>query len=424
MHRSVRAHAAFFLLLPIAACRGKEAPTAASSPSAAASVTSAASAAASAPGAGREAWVDLLHATRATIAVSSNVDNPRDYPDHLVDGDEKTAWNGRTGDLTKGYIRFHVPEDAHVAQLELSAGFNKIGKDGDLFTMNHRIQKVRVLHEGKVVREQALDVAIRTPQAIPIDGPGGTYEIQIVETAPGSKAAWKELCVSELRVLGVPGATRLDKPAKPIVTVGMLPHEYEKLSAKATAAAGVLGRTFPNVQAFCQAWDKVMDPILNARRAAGDLVIPDGHACRAKGPLVKNFQGNDEIRAVTKVLIFQENWSEERLAIETASGVVVPDGKPIDTEPFNDPGCFGANVVTIASATATGKSLEVRLTDAWKNDRTYVDDDGKVTIDSHQDDVATLALTCAPGGDRIACTRKELSRTCHVEADTVPCSSF
>ena len=30
--------------------------------------------------------VDLLHTVDATVAVSSKVDNPRDFPEHLVDG--------------------------------------------------------------------------------------------------------------------------------------------------------------------------------------------------------------------------------------------------------------------------------------------------------------------------------------------------
>src|SRR5689334_7769770 len=50
------------------------------------------------------AVVDLLHHTAAAIAVSSNVDNPHDFPEHLVDGKRDTAWNGRTGDLVGAWI--------------------------------------------------------------------------------------------------------------------------------------------------------------------------------------------------------------------------------------------------------------------------------------------------------------------------------
>src|SRR5262249_51518785 len=47
--------------------------------------------------------VDLLLETEVKITVSSRVDNPRDYPEHLVDGRPETAWNGKTGDLN-GWI--------------------------------------------------------------------------------------------------------------------------------------------------------------------------------------------------------------------------------------------------------------------------------------------------------------------------------
>src|SRR5687768_17555026 len=52
--------------------------------------------------------VDLLHWTPAAVSVSSNVQNPRDYPHHLVDNKPETAWNGKTGDLN-ATISFRVP---------------------------------------------------------------------------------------------------------------------------------------------------------------------------------------------------------------------------------------------------------------------------------------------------------------------------
>src|SRR5687767_2662524 len=43
---------------------------------------------------------NLLVTTAAEVTVSSRVDNPRDFPEHLVDGKHETAWNGKTGDLS------------------------------------------------------------------------------------------------------------------------------------------------------------------------------------------------------------------------------------------------------------------------------------------------------------------------------------
>ncbi len=50
------------------------------------------------------AWDDLLHTTDARLAVSSKVDNPHDFPEHIADGRLETAWNGKTNDLVGGWL--------------------------------------------------------------------------------------------------------------------------------------------------------------------------------------------------------------------------------------------------------------------------------------------------------------------------------
>ncbi len=126
--------------------------------------------------------VDLLHTVDCTVAVSSKVDNPRDSPEHLVDGKNETAWNGRTGDL-RGSISFRVPKGARVLRVEITAGFDKVNAEGDLFTMNHRITKVRLEREGKLVKEASLDPTRRDLQPIDVDEAGGDF------TRSGSRAA-------------------------------------------------------------------------------------------------------------------------------------------------------------------------------------------------------------------------------------------
>ena len=207
--------------------------------------------------------VDLLQATESDVAVSSNVDNPKDFPEHLVDGKPETAWNGKTGDL-HGWISFRVPDDARVSKILLTAGFDKKNADGDLFTMNHRIKKIRVTRNGEVVLEQALDIERRTLQPMTIEKPGGTYRIEVLETEPGSKKEWKELCVSELRVLGSVGKTGVKKtPHIPDVRVGALRGVHIDAQNRTVAS---LSLGFAKPEEFCKAFRTHYEPINRARK--------------------------------------------------------------------------------------------------------------------------------------------------------------
>lgn len=150
---------------------------------------------------------NLLAVVPSSVAVSSTVVNPRDFPEHLLDGDPGTAWNSRTGDL-RGFVAFRVPKDAHVERIEITAGYDRRRPDLDLFTANHRITRVAVSRDGAKILEAALDPEQRGLQPIAVNGPGGDYRIDVLETLPGSKAAWKELVVSELKVVGTPGKER------------------------------------------------------------------------------------------------------------------------------------------------------------------------------------------------------------------------
>jgi len=64
---------------------------------------------------------DLLHFTDAHLAVSSKVDNPRDFAEHIADGRLDTAWNGKSGDLVGAWIGFRVPRAARVRLVELTS---------------------------------------------------------------------------------------------------------------------------------------------------------------------------------------------------------------------------------------------------------------------------------------------------------------
>lgn len=162
--------------------------------------------------------VDLLHFTPAIVAMSSKVDNPKDFPQHIVDGKLETAWNGRTGDLVGGWIAFRVPPEAKVKNIQLTSGFDKDG----LFEKNVRLTRVRITRFGDLVKEATLDPDRRGMQTIEIDGLGGDYKMEVLAVARGTRADYKELCVSEIVVNGIPGSELYDAPRMPHVFVGSL----------------------------------------------------------------------------------------------------------------------------------------------------------------------------------------------------------
>ncbi|MBK8696229.1 MAG: hypothetical protein IPN17_29185 [Deltaproteobacteria bacterium] len=165
--------------------------------------------------------VDLLRATEAVVRVSSAVDNPNDRPERLVDGDPDTAWSSATGEMEHTWMEVRLPPDARVERMEMTAGYTRAGGRTDLFTGNVRVARVRVLRDGAVVGEYPLDVASRALQPVPARGAGGLWRIETVGLVPGTRRAWREVTVSELRVMGVAGRTGLRAtPAAPAVAVG------------------------------------------------------------------------------------------------------------------------------------------------------------------------------------------------------------
>lgn len=221
--------------------------------------------------------VDLLHAGPAHVVVSSNVRNPKDYPAHLVDGREDTAWNSRTGDLVGARIAFVVPGDAQIKAIVISAGFNKTTDKGDLFTMNHRVRKlaVRDAHDD-VVEHLTLDVDRREPQRITFDRPGGGYVLEVEEVVAGTQRAWRELTLSELQVLGVPGKDRYAKPRFPSVTVS--PEPNPSWSLPGSENASYLGRYEELLGGFapdaCKAYESAVHDPLTAEAKRQGFTLP------------------------------------------------------------------------------------------------------------------------------------------------------
>ena len=72
---------------------------------------------------GPPAVVNLLVSAPSAVAVSSVEAGGRFPAANLVDGDPKTAWNSRAGELTGAWLAFRVPADARVTSIKLTAGF-------------------------------------------------------------------------------------------------------------------------------------------------------------------------------------------------------------------------------------------------------------------------------------------------------------
>lgn len=208
--------------------------------------------------------VSLLHHTDAEITLSSRVDNPRDFPEHLVDGKPSTAWNGKTGDL-KAWIEVKLDPRVHVTAIEITAGFDK----GELFEKNHRIKTLRFEHDGTMVSLIAVDPTKRSLQRFPVDKPGGTLRFTVEETEPGTDKAWKEIVVSELRILGTAPAGVLraeSKMPKMKVAPGSAP---PPLLATSVADVAFEGREGSSLEAICAAWKKDLMEVVHREQKAG-----------------------------------------------------------------------------------------------------------------------------------------------------------
>lgn len=162
-------------------------------------------AARTAPPAAREPkgpLVELLHNAPSTLRVSSASRYPTLSAKALVDGNLETAWNSRPGELVGASVTFTVPDYARVHTLQLTSGFAKVGKKGDLFTMNHRITEVTLFRNGARVGAFKLDPDSRALQEIPVNQHGGRFELAIDAVVPGTRPSWREVCISELMVWG------------------------------------------------------------------------------------------------------------------------------------------------------------------------------------------------------------------------------
>jgi hypothetical protein len=299
--------------------------------------------------------VDLLHTVDSTVAVSSKVDNPHDYPEHLVDGRPETAWNGKTGDLT-GWIAFRVPKTSRVLRIELTPGFDKVATKADLFTMNHRIKKVRISRQGEVIKEATLDVEKRGLQAIDVDAEGGDFKIDIVATVPGTQKNWRELTVSEFRVWGRAGGAPENPAHMPKMAIGSLDgRPPSKALSKTDPSRG----PFASSTELCTAYDKVMTPLIDAKFTDETYPgkIPGPHCASRGNP--KGFSSAAFHHGPFKDALFvqlddlEENHSS--LLLQTEKGWSRTDVRAWSRW-HGDPGCLRSSSDLFAGVTFTTTS--------------------------------------------------------------------
>lgn len=162
---------------------------------------------------------DLLRAVGTELAVSSVYRGQARQAHRLVDGTLDSAWNSSSGDLVGAWIEVRLPADARVTGVALTAGFTH---RPDLFEGNHRVTRVRILREGEVLAERPVDPRSREMQTLAVEGGGGVYRIEVTGVLPGSRASWRELCISELQVLGTAPGMR-PGARFPRIAVGALP---------------------------------------------------------------------------------------------------------------------------------------------------------------------------------------------------------
>ena len=280
-----------------------------------------------------DALVDLLHTVDCVVAVSSKVDNATDFPEHLVDGKPETAWNSKTGDL-KGWIAFRVPSQSFVTRVEVAAGYDK----GELFQKNHRLTRVRLSRDGVMLREATLDPEKRGLQSIDVQAEGGDFRLEVLETKPGSEKRWKELTVSELRVIGKPrGATRTQRQW-PRLALGSL----EGLPRASAPADGLPRGPFPTIASLCAAWNAAVDPRVASAFARGEIRSrPEAPHCgpadvTVGAPASVAAQGPFEEAAW--LALTEPYTSSTRLALRTAQGWSITE-IALDERGHDDPGC-------------------------------------------------------------------------------------
>ncbi|MEM1413456.1 MAG: discoidin domain-containing protein [Myxococcota bacterium] len=174
---------------------------------------------AASPFADQRGWIELQRVVEVQASASSHYRGDATQLEKLFDGDYATAWNSATmaeGATAPETLTLTLPEGVKVHAIGLTAGYTKTTPTRDLFTANRRIEEVVVRH-GDRTWEATLLTDDREIQDVEVEGGGGEWVIELRSWVDGERPDWREMVVSELRVLGelgeAPATTNLPPDA-------------------------------------------------------------------------------------------------------------------------------------------------------------------------------------------------------------------
>ncbi len=230
--------------------------------------------------------VNLVASLALSPTVSSSMPGAATAAGHLTDNDPETAWNSQTGDLVNAWFELTVPHGAAVQSFAMTAGFTHHNRGGDLFTQNHRLVKVRVQYNSATVGEYVLDPNNRGMQSFALNRGAGVYRVTAVEVLAGSRASWRELCVSEFALYGtVPAGTRVVEVARPAYTGPPLASEIPHAAPQALTP----GPSIRSIASYCR---EVLANNFDRDFCRDDANVFD-HPCYCGDPMRAGSEGED-----------------------------------------------------------------------------------------------------------------------------------
>lgn len=274
---------------------------------------------------------DLLPTAAEALAVSSTTPSLRSGPRFLVDGSMETPWASRTGD-DAAFVEVRVPAGSEVHAVALTSGFTKVDGDMDLFTMNLRIAKVRLLADGEEVGRWHVDTESRELQRFELDAPtaGREWKLEILETIPGTRRGWREVCISELRLFGTSPVTegaglalltggldglRIDAISQARIDLGNAPTERPASIDDWWTRVTVGLRAYPMRCAFPRVRRQLAEAV-TAVRVAEDATLDaqvtlDEVACPGEGLSDEAYDEIGDIRTQARDALADSEWDRE-----------------------------------------------------------------------------------------------------------------
>ncbi len=119
--------------------------------------------------------------------------------DQAIDGDLGTSWQPKKGGANP-WLELRFDKPTAVSALEIGNGFQREDDLGDLFPMNRRATAITVAAGGKTFK-LTLDGNLRGYQLLVLPEAVTTEAVRITVTATAEGTRWKNVAISEVRVL-------------------------------------------------------------------------------------------------------------------------------------------------------------------------------------------------------------------------------